>query len=157
MNRSWQLGTGLLLTGLAGYVDALGFVRLGGLYTSFMSGNTTQLAVFGAEAKLHKMLLPAILLVAFLTGSVLGSGLAILVPSRWTTPVVLAYESLLILSGLACILIGGFSGGIAVLVAALCFIGLRQLMVNRLGGTTGDTAGALLELLEVAVLISLVL
>ncbi|AYO85815.1 YoaK family protein [Methylobacterium brachiatum] len=101
MNRSWQLGTGLLLTGLAGYVDALGFVRLGGLYTSFMSGNTTQLAVFGAEANLHKMLLPAILIAAFLTGSVLGSGLAILVPTRWSTPVVLAYESLLILGGLA--------------------------------------------------------
>ncbi|MCJ2116025.1 DUF1275 domain-containing protein [Methylobacterium sp. J-001] len=101
MNRSWQLGTGLLLTGLAGYVDALGFVRLGGLYTSFMSGNTTQLAVFGAEAQLHRMLLPAILIAAFLTGSVLGSGLAILVPARWTTPVVLAYESLLILGGLA--------------------------------------------------------
>jgi uncharacterized membrane protein YoaK (UPF0700 family) len=101
VNRSWQLGTGLLLTGLAGYVDALGFVRLGGLYTSFMSGNTTQLAVFGAEGNLHKVLLPAILIVAFLTGSVLGSGLAILVPSRWTTPVVLAYESLLILGGLA--------------------------------------------------------
>jgi uncharacterized membrane protein YoaK (UPF0700 family) len=95
------LGTGLLLTGLAGYVDALGFVRLGGLYTSFMSGNTTQLAVFGAEAQLHRMLLPAILIAAFLTGSVLGSGLAILVPARWTTPVVLAYESLLILGGLA--------------------------------------------------------
>ncbi|KST61706.1 hypothetical protein AO398_01235 [Methylobacterium sp. GXS13] len=101
MNRAWQLGTGLLLTGLAGYVDALGFVRLGGLYTSFMSGNTTQLAVFGAEAQLHRMLLPAILIAAFLTGSVLGSGLAILVPARWTTPVVLAYESLLILGGLA--------------------------------------------------------
>jgi uncharacterized membrane protein YoaK (UPF0700 family) len=101
VNRSWQLGTGLLLTGLAGYVDALGFVRLGGLYTSFMSGNTTQLAVFGAEGNLHKVLLPAILIAAFLTGSVLGSGLAILVPSRWTTPVVLAYESLLILGGLA--------------------------------------------------------
>jgi uncharacterized membrane protein YoaK (UPF0700 family) len=101
VNRSWQLGTGLLLTGLAGYVDALGFVRLGGLYTSFMSGNTTQLAVFGAEGNLHKVLLPAILIAAFLTGSVLGSGLAILVPSRWTTPVVLAYESLLISGGLA--------------------------------------------------------
>ncbi|MCJ2091657.1 DUF1275 domain-containing protein [Methylobacterium sp. J-072] len=101
MNRSWQLGTGLLLTGLAGYVDALGFVRLGGLYTSFMSGNTTQLAVFGAEAQFSRMVLPAILIAAFLTGSVLGSGLAILVPSRWTTPVVLAYESLLILGGLA--------------------------------------------------------
>jgi Cobalamin-5-phosphate synthase len=66
-------------------------------------------------------------------------------------------QQVLILSGLACILIGGFSGGVAVLLAAVCFIGLRQLMVNRLGGTTGDTAGALLELLEVAVLVGLAL
>ena len=66
-------------------------------------------------------------------------------------------QQVLILSGLACILIGGFSGGIAVLLAALCFMGLRQLMINRLGGTTGDTAGALLELLEVAVLVGLAL
>ena len=66
-------------------------------------------------------------------------------------------QQVLILSGLACILIGGFSGGLAVLLAAVCFIGLRQLMVNRLGGTTGDTAGALLELLEVAVLVGLAL
>ncbi|TFY94450.1 adenosylcobinamide-GDP ribazoletransferase [Pseudomonas nabeulensis] len=66
-------------------------------------------------------------------------------------------QQVLILSGLACILIGGFSGGMAVLLAALCFIGLRHLMVKRLGGTTGDTAGALLELLEVAVLVSLAL
>ncbi|SEF55987.1 MULTISPECIES: YoaK family protein [unclassified Methylobacterium] len=100
MNRPAQLGVGLLLTGMAGYVDALGFVRLGGLYTSFMSGNTTQLAVLGAQVELHHMILPAILILAFLTGSVLGSGLAILVPPRWTTPAVLAYESLLILAGL---------------------------------------------------------
>ena len=66
-------------------------------------------------------------------------------------------QQVLILSGLACILIGGFSGGIAVLLAALCFVWLRQLMVKRLGGTTGDTAGALLELLEVAVLVGLAL
>jgi len=66
-------------------------------------------------------------------------------------------QQVLILSGLACLLIGGFSGGIAVLLATLCFIGLRQLMVRRLGGTTGDTAGALLELLEVAVVVGLAL
>jgi adenosylcobinamide-GDP ribazoletransferase len=30
-------------------------------------------------------------------------------------------------------------------------------MVRRLGGTTGDTAGALLELLEVAVVVGLAL
>ena len=101
MNRTGQLAIGLVLTALAGYVDALGFIRLGGLYTSFMSGNTTQLAVFGAEADLHRVVLPAVLILAFLTGSILGSGLAILVPSRWTTPTVLAYEALLIVGGLA--------------------------------------------------------
>ena len=66
-------------------------------------------------------------------------------------------QQVLILTGLACVLIGGFSGGIAVLLAAICFMGLRQVTINRLGGTTGDTAGALLELLEVAVLIGLAL
>ncbi|WP_460134864.1 adenosylcobinamide-GDP ribazoletransferase [Pseudomonas sp. S1_E04] len=66
-------------------------------------------------------------------------------------------QQVLMLSGLACLLIGGFSGGVAVLLAAICFVGLRQLMVNRLGGTTGDTAGALLELLEVVVLVGLAL
>ena len=40
---------------------------------------------------------------------------------------------------------------------SLVFVWLRQVMLRRLGGTTGDTAGALLELLEVAVLVGLAL
>lgn len=147
MNRSWQLGTGLLLTGLAGYVDALGFVRLGGLYTSFMSGNTTQFAVFGAEAKLQKMVMPAILIAAFLTGSVLGSGLAILVPSRWTTPVVLAYESLLILGGLALGLASPELGLAAVFVAVA--MGAQNAVLAQVQGFRAGTTfvtGALFSL-----------
>ena len=35
----------LLLAGLAGYVDSLGFLHLGGVCVSFMSGNTTRMAV----------------------------------------------------------------------------------------------------------------
>ncbi|WP_375454761.1 YoaK family protein [uncultured Methylobacterium sp.] len=100
MNRPWQLGTGLVLTGLAGYVDALGFVRLGGLYTSFMSGNTTQLSVFLGHGDFTHVLMPAALLLAFLVGAVLGSGLSVLVPSPWATPAVLGYEALLILTAL---------------------------------------------------------
>jgi len=60
-------------------------------------------------------------------------------------------------SGLACVLIGGLSGVVAVVLAAIGFVWLRQVMVRRLGGTTGDTAGALLELLEVGVLVGLAL
>jgi uncharacterized membrane protein YoaK (UPF0700 family) len=32
---------GVLLTAIAGWVDAIGFLSLGGFYVSFMSGNTT--------------------------------------------------------------------------------------------------------------------
>lgn len=55
------------------------------------------------------------------------------------------------------VLVAGWSGVFALLVASAVFIGLRQVMVRRLGGCTGDTAGALLELLEVAVLVGIVL
>ena len=33
------------------------------------------------------------------------------------------------------------------------FLGFRSLWINRIGGTTGDTAGALVEIMEVAVLL----
>ncbi|WP_434656359.1 adenosylcobinamide-GDP ribazoletransferase [Pseudomonas sp. R3-56] len=51
-------------------------------------------------------------------------------------------------------LVAGWAGLVALLVAALGFIGLRRIMLRRLGGCTGDTAGALLELLEMAVLVA---
>jgi adenosylcobinamide-GDP ribazoletransferase len=58
---------------------------------------------------------------------------------------------------LFCLLIGGVSGVLALVVATVVFVWLRQVMLRRLGGTTGDTAGALLELLEMAVLVGLAL
>jgi adenosylcobinamide-GDP ribazoletransferase len=63
----------------------------------------------------------------------------------------------LAVSVLVCALIAGLSGVSAVVLAALMFVWLRQVMLRRLGGTTGDTAGALLELLEMAVLVGLAL
>lgn len=55
------------------------------------------------------------------------------------------------------ILLSGWAGLLALLAALLVFAGLRQLMCQRLGGTTGDTAGALVELAEAAVLLLLAL
>ncbi|WP_460117069.1 adenosylcobinamide-GDP ribazoletransferase [Pseudomonas sp. S2_C03] len=69
----------------------------------------------------------------------------------------LAGKRVLAVSALACALIGGLSGAFAVVLAALVFVWLRRVMLRRLGGATGDTAGALLELLEVAVLVGIVL
>ena len=60
-------------------------------------------------------------------------------------------------SALACLLIAGVKAIVALVVAFVGFVWLRQVMIRRLGGTTGDTAGALLELLEMAVLVGVVL
>lgn len=57
-------------------------------------------------------------------------------------------------SAIGCLLLGGW---LVLLVVALVFFALRRSMMRRLGGTTGDTAGALLELLELVVLLVLVL
>ncbi|UZE22415.1 adenosylcobinamide-GDP ribazoletransferase [Pseudomonas sp. B21-056] len=61
------------------------------------------------------------------------------------------------LCALGCVLVTGWAGVWALIVAAVVFVGLRQMMLRRLGGCTGDTAGALLELLEMVVLVGAVL
>jgi len=58
------------------------------------------------------------------------------------------------LSVLGCVVVAGFG---TALISLVGFVWLRRLMMQRLGGTTGDTAGALLELLEMAVLVGLAL
>ncbi|MHC8325735.1 adenosylcobinamide-GDP ribazoletransferase [Pseudomonas sp. LB1P83] len=68
-----------------------------------------------------------------------------------------AGKQVLAVSALACVLIAGFSGVWALVLAGVMFVWLRQVMLRRLGGTTGDTAGAMLELLEMAVLVGLAL
>ena len=61
------------------------------------------------------------------------------------------------LSALGCVVLAGYAGLWALVLAIVGFIWLRRVVMRRLGGTTGDTAGALLELLEVLVLVGLAL
>ncbi|MGE8324065.1 MAG: adenosylcobinamide-GDP ribazoletransferase [Pseudomonas sp.] len=58
---------------------------------------------------------------------------------------------------LGCVLLCLMMGGWIVVLALAVFAWLRHVMCRRLGGTTGDTAGALLELLELAVVLGLAL
>ncbi|MFI8481265.1 adenosylcobinamide-GDP ribazoletransferase [Pseudomonas sp. NPDC078700] len=55
--------------------------------------------------------------------------------------------------GLALIFVPG--AWLAVVMAGLVFALCRHLMLKRIGGTTGDTAGALLEVLECAIVVVL--
>jgi adenosylcobinamide-GDP ribazoletransferase len=48
----------------------------------------------------------------------------------------------------------GWPGVVAVVAVLSVFIPLRRMMVGILGGTTGDTAGALVELVEAATIIA---
>lgn len=56
-----------------------------------------------------------------------------------------------------CVLIGGGAAAWVLVVTACGFFWLRRVMMQRLGGSTGDTAGAMLELLETLVLVTLAL
>jgi uncharacterized membrane protein YoaK (UPF0700 family) len=60
------------LAALAGYVDAIGFLKLGGYFVSFMSGNTTRLAV-GVVRYSGMATLAFALIVSFVAGVVAGS------------------------------------------------------------------------------------
>jgi uncharacterized membrane protein YoaK (UPF0700 family) len=72
MTPARHLALGMLLTAAVGMIDAVGFIELGGYYTSFMSGNTTQLGA-GIADGVQSLLLPAGLVVLFVIGSFLGS------------------------------------------------------------------------------------
>ncbi|WP_417779655.1 adenosylcobinamide-GDP ribazoletransferase [Stutzerimonas xanthomarina] len=61
--------------------------------------------------------------------------------------------ALIVLAGM----LMGTSGWIALAIAAGVGLLVRRSLIQRLGGTTGDTAGALLELVECAVLVGLAL
>ncbi|WP_437880613.1 adenosylcobinamide-GDP ribazoletransferase [Pseudomonas sp. LRF_L74] len=62
----------------------------------------------------------------------------------------------LLIHGLAMLLLG-WSACLALGVAVLVFFCVRRSLMQRLGGTTGDTAGALLELSECAIVLALAL
>ncbi|WP_246191176.1 YoaK family protein [Aureimonas leprariae] len=60
------------LAALAGYVDAIGFLKLGGLFVSFMSGNSTRLAV-ALGLRSPEVVVAGGLITAFLGGVIAGS------------------------------------------------------------------------------------
>lgn len=90
MTPTPQLSLGLLLTAAAGFADVVSFIELGGHFTSFVSGNTTQLGDALALGAWPVALLTASLVSLFLAGSVAGSLLALLAGPRWGSSAVTA-------------------------------------------------------------------
>lgn len=91
-SRDWWLAVGLAT--LAGYVDAIGFLHLSGFFVSFMSGNTTQLAV-GVAQRSGVATTAGGLVLGFVAGVVLGEVLG-RASGGWRRPVVIAASAALL-------------------------------------------------------------
>jgi len=93
-------GLALVLAGLAGWVDAAGIAGSGGLFLSFMSGNTTDLAASLVHADWLKVGLIGAVLLLFVAGVIVGELLES--PAGWFGPsLVLGLEGVVIAFGAA--------------------------------------------------------
>ena len=86
------------LAALAGYVDAIGFLHLGGLFVSFMSGNSTRMGVSLAEGQWAAAAESLGLIALFVAGAAAGS-LIVLGRGVNRQPWVLLAEALLLAAG----------------------------------------------------------
>jgi uncharacterized membrane protein YoaK (UPF0700 family) len=89
----------ICLSALAGYVDALGFLKLGGFFVSFMSGNSTRMSV-GLTENNSDFAIAAGLIGTFLIGVIFGSVIAHL-GGRHRRVAVLAFVTALLAAGAA--------------------------------------------------------
>jgi uncharacterized membrane protein YoaK (UPF0700 family) len=121
----------IVLAGLAGFVDAVGFLSAGGYFVSFMSGNTTRLAV-DLVTDPPAAVVPALLLTGFVLG-VVGGGVIALRSTARQARNVLALVALLLGCGAAAALAGQAVPAIAMLVAAM---GALNNSFQREGGST---------------------
>jgi len=85
------------LSAVAGYVDGIGFLHLGGLFVSFMSGNSTRMGVSLADGQWTSALEALGLIVLFVAGAAIGS-LIVLGRSAQRQAMLLLVEALLLVA-----------------------------------------------------------
>lgn len=105
------------LSALAGYVDAIGFVELGGFFVSFMSGNSTRLGV-GLIERSHNAAIASGLIATFVVGVIVGS-LAGRISGSHRRPVVLMVVAAFLAVAAACAAMGATPIAVAAMVLAM--------------------------------------
>jgi uncharacterized membrane protein YoaK (UPF0700 family) len=118
------------LSALAGYVDGIGFLHLGGLYVSFMSGNSTRLGVSLADGEWSAAGTSLGLIVLFVVGAAAGS-LIVLGRGAHRQPWVLLAEALLLAVAAAGYGFGFSNTAVAAIVLAM---GLENAVFQIQGG-----------------------
>jgi uncharacterized membrane protein YoaK (UPF0700 family) len=125
-----NVGLACALSALAGYVDGIGFLHLGGLFISFMSGNSTRLGVSLAEGHWITAAAALALIALFVVGAAAGS-LIVLGRGGNRQPWILLAEALLLAAGAVCDAIDLSKVAVAAIVLAM---GLENAVFQIEGG-----------------------
>jgi uncharacterized membrane protein YoaK (UPF0700 family) len=121
------LALSIALTATAGYVDAIGFLKIGHLFVSFMSGDSTQLAVAVSHSDLSNAGSAGGIVALFVLGVMAGR----LVTERmkpWNRAVVLVIEAALL--GCAGLISGAGKAPIVLMAFAM---GMQNAVVHKAG------------------------
>lgn len=118
------------LSALAGYVDGIGYLQLGGLFVSFMSGNSTRMGVAIAHGHWETAADALGLIALFVVGAAAGS-LIVLGHGAHRQPFVLLAEALLLAAAGLAYASGQPSLAVAAIVLAM---GLENAVFQIHGG-----------------------
>ncbi|MFO1062072.1 MAG: DUF1275 family protein [Dongiaceae bacterium] len=142
----------VLLCLAAGYADAFGYLRLGGIFTANMTGNSVLLAIAAARGEAGQAAACGLVLAAFLAGALLAVLLRRRLADRRAPALLLAA---LLLAAAALLLLAGLPAWPGWLLAAALALamGLQGASLGRFAGTALQTVvvtGTLLRLAELA-------
>jgi uncharacterized membrane protein YoaK (UPF0700 family) len=118
------------LSALAGYVDGIGFLHLGGLFVSFMSGNSTRMGVSLAEGH-WRSAAEALGLIALFVFGAAGGSLIVLGRGVNRQPWVLLAEAVLLAGAALAYALGQSNVAVAAIVLAM---GLENAVFQIDGG-----------------------
>jgi uncharacterized membrane protein YoaK (UPF0700 family) len=128
LDSSRNIALACALSALAGYVDGIGFLHLGGLYVSFMSGNSTRMGVYLAEVQFDAAAQAFGLIVMFVLGAACGSLIVLGRSQSW----VLLTEAVLLFFAAVCNMMGLSGFAVATIVLAM---GLENAVFQIEGGS----------------------
>lgn len=107
------------LSALAGYVDAIGFLHLGGFFVSFMSGNSTRMGAAVASGNFENALIAGSIIVAFVGGVIVGELAVQVVGDRWRRSAALFLQAVFLLGAAGVSFLGWEWAGVVAMALAM--------------------------------------
>lgn len=127
----FQVALGISLTAIAGYVDAIGFLALGGLFASFMSGASISLGISVSGGQWGALFEAANLICVFLVGAIGATVLAGLA-GILGMPLVLLVEGVLLIAAVLMTLEGW--GPYPAILPVVAAMGVQNTIVRPVNG-----------------------